>query len=105
MLSRRLLASALVAASVATACGSNGEAQESSAETGEVEISTTVSEATTTTVEALEPSLRSADPAPGAVETRDEILLLAGLPLEGGGSFDPDTVAGTDVLIWFWGPH
>ena len=43
-------------------------------------------------------------------ETRPQILQLAARPtLAGrsfdGGAFDPNSVAGRDVLIWFWGPH
>lgn len=42
---------------------------------------------------------------PGATEQRPEILRLGALETLNGGSFDPDSVAGVDVLLWFWGPH
>ena len=45
-------------------------------------------------------SLATTDPDP---ETRPMILALAG-PQLGGGTFDPQTVAGRDVLLWFWAP-
>lgn len=36
-------------------------------------------------------------------ETRDEILRIARTQLDGA-QFNPDTVAGRDVLLWFWAP-
>lgn len=42
--------------------------------------------------------------APAGVETRPEILRLA-LPVAGGGTFDPNSVAGKNVVLWFWGAH
>ncbi len=38
------------------------------------------------------------------LETREEILNLA-LPKFGGGSFNPDSMAGKNVVLWFWGAH
>lgn len=61
---------------------------------------TTVAEATaapeTTAVETT---------APAPVETREAILQLASLELYGGGTFDPASVAGENVILWFWGAH
>ena len=37
------------------------------------------------------------------IETRPEILQLA-LPQLDGAVFDPNSVAGRDVLLWFWAP-
>ncbi len=39
-----------------------------------------------------------------AVETRPEILRLA-LATADGGTFDPNSVAGKPVLLWFWAAH
>lgn len=38
------------------------------------------------------------------LETRIELLNLA-LPTYGGGTFNPDSMAGKNVILWFWGAH
>lgn len=63
---------------------------------------TTTSQPATTTIPASTTTTTSAPDA--AVETRPEILRLA-LPTFGGGTFDPDSVAGRNIVLWFWGAH
>lgn len=54
-----------------------------------------------TAATAVAGSAMSAAPLP--VETRAEILLLAGPQLDGQ-QFDLAAAAGSDVLLWFWAP-
>jgi len=73
--------------------------QASTADTGSDDVSA---------ADAVEGQPSEGTDAPGpepsaAAETRDEILRLAGTQLDGI-DFDPDTVAGRDVLLWFWAP-
>lgn len=60
----------------------------------------TIATATTATPTTATPTTRP----PSNAETRPEILRLA-LPKFGGGEFNPDSVAGKNVILWFWGAH
>jgi hypothetical protein len=84
--------------------------------TAPVAPTTTITFSVPTTTEALVAPATSTDTAspttiavavaePAEVENREAILRLASLPLYGGGTFDPETVAGKNVLLWFWGAH
>lgn len=95
-----------------SACGSGGQTTTEPSNAAPAESSTNGSAGSEGTDDA--PSAAGEDsgtsddattPAAGASlgETRDEILRLARTQLDGV-DFDPETVAGRDVLLWFWAP-
>ncbi|MEE9415394.1 MAG: hypothetical protein V3V01_08925 [Acidimicrobiales bacterium] len=67
--------------------------------------STEIAAPATSTEIASPTTIAGAVAEPAAVENREAILRLASLPLYGGGTFDPETLAGKNVLLWFWGAH
>ena len=78
---------------VATACGT-------STDRSSIDSTTTVAPSVTapSTTQA-----ESSSTVERSVESRALILALAG-PQLGGGTFDPQSVAGREVLLWFWAP-
>lgn len=105
---RRAAAATLVATlMLLSACGSSSApaaspgapARADSGESASAQTGPTPSDADQGTT----PAVASESAAPVAGETRDEILRLARTQVDGVG-FDPDTVAGRDVLLWFWAP-
>lgn len=94
---------------LAAACGSSSSddpteavaAQANASDGGDTTATTSTGDA-----EGQEPAGTDAAPVQGeqvSAETRDEILRIARTQLDGQ-EFDPDTVAGRDVLLWFWAP-
>lgn len=84
----RKLGALVVAAGLAlSACG------------GSTDSATTAGPETTATSQA-DPGGTTGD---AGAETRDEILRLERPTLDGA-VFEADTVAGRDVLLWFWAP-
>ncbi len=80
---------------VATACGP-------STDRSSIDSTTTVA-AAVTAPPTTQASDESSSTAEQSVESRALILALAG-PQLGGGTFDPQSVAGREVLLWFWAP-
>lgn len=79
-----LVAGAVAAAAVAAGCGSDSSGS-------------TSPDANPADAAAI------AEASAAGIETRAAILRLAGPQLDGV-EFDPNTVAGRDVLLWFWAP-
>jgi hypothetical protein len=65
----------------------------------------------TTTIATTTPSPSTTEQATtteqqiSVLETRDEILRLAGLETYDGGRFSPDSVSTKNIVLWFWGAH
>ena len=80
---------------VATACGT-------STDRSSIDSTTTVAPSVTAPSTTQAPA-ESSSTVERSVESRALILALAG-PQLGGGTFDPQSVAGREVLLWFWAP-
>ena len=87
----RVAAVSMALVILASACAGADQPVESA--TPSVTTTTTASIASTTSTPIID-----------GAETRSEILKLA-LPTFGGETFNPDSMAGKNVLLWFWGPH
>ena len=106
-----MLLAGLAVLGVAAGCGSvevsasrdtaaTTSAAEAAPTTQAASAPATTSDSGTGTITAAGPATTA---APVAVETRAEILLLAGPQLDGQ-QFDLVATAGNDVLLWFWAP-
>lgn len=73
------------------------------ADTTEATTATTVATTATTVATTAAPPPETTA-APTGAETRPELLRL-GLPTFGGGTFDTNSMAGKNVVLWFWGAH
>lgn len=89
-----------VEVSVSRDTGATTSAAEAPPTTQVASASATTSDGGTGATAAAGPATTA---APAAVETRAEILLLAGPQLDGQ-QFDLAATAGNDVLLWFWAP-
>ena len=88
-----------------TATSTTSESTTSAPTTASSQPASTATTAASTTTTTAAVTVASTTTAPAAaVETRPEILRLA-LPTYGGGTFDPDSVAGRNIVLWFWGAH
>ena len=91
MISRRSVALALATTLAVSACSGSRP-----------EDSTAAQQTQTDTIET--DAGQSAPAVPMGPETRPEILSLVGSD-QTGAAFDPSTVTGKNVVLWFWGPH
>ncbi|HCB34331.1 MAG TPA: hypothetical protein DEP69_04005 [Acidimicrobiaceae bacterium] len=91
-----LAAALLAAALLAGACGSS---------TSDVPVNAAAAEPdeVPSTSAAASAGTAPSPAQPDLVETRPAVLQLARTQLDGA-VFDPDSVAGRNVLLWFWAP-
>ncbi len=102
MKSAGFFAIAAAAALLASSCSDAAQSVESAS--AQSPATTTTTAASTTTTTAAPTSMTEPAPAIELIETRPEILNLA-LPTFAGDDFDPNSVAGMNVILWFWGAH
>lgn len=105
---------AITAAADPTSASSTTAVQQQTTTTGSLTTPTSTATTATATTATTQRSTTTARPttqgptttttASSAAETRPELLRLA-LPTFGGGTFDPDSMAGKNVILWFWGAH
>lgn len=96
-------AAVLVGFAVVSGCGDDGTVTQQPAATAADTDAQTAPATNAAPTDAASGSTATTTAAAAPVETRAEILLLAGEQLDGQ-QFDLAATAGNDVLMWFWAP-